>query len=64
MAAWLHILRHALTSLARSDMFQERGQSNAFAIFDPKQGAKLLQGPAPTPLPQVQLTVDSSAWLA
>jgi Rieske Fe-S protein len=36
------------------------------AIFDPKQGAKVLQGPAPTPLPLVHLTVDINGdiWLA
>jgi len=35
------------------------------AVFDPSQGAAVLQGPAPTPLPTVQLTIDSNGniWL-
>ncbi|MGA2461783.1 MAG: Rieske (2Fe-2S) protein [Candidatus Bathyarchaeia archaeon] len=36
------------------------------ALFDPKQGARVLQGPAPAPLSSIQLTVDSNGdiWLA
>ena len=35
------------------------------AVFDPSKGAAVLQGPAPTPLPTVQLTIDSKGniWL-
>ncbi len=36
------------------------------AVFDPSKGAAVLQGPAPTPLPTVQLTIDSNGniWLS